>query len=119
MPYVWEHENWPALRRHSEALLPLISKARLAQGKLHAEVAGLGFKLGQEAQAEVLIEEAIQTSAIEGERLNRESVRSSVAKRLGLKVSGLSPAGRAVDGLVEALMDATQNYDKPLNEARL
>lgn len=119
MKYIWQYENWPKLKWKSEPLLPLISRARLAQGKLLSKVTGLGFKLGMEARAEILIEEAVKTSAIEGERLNRESVRSSVARRLGLPVAGLPPANRSVDGLVEVLLDATQNYDKPLTAVRL
>ncbi len=118
MKYIWQRENWPKLSWGTEPLLPLISSARLAQGKLLTKVESLGFKLSQEARAEILIEEAVKTSAIEGERLNRESVRSSVARRLGLSVAGLPPANRAVDGLVEVLLEATQNFDKPLTAAR-
>ena len=119
MKYVWQHEIWPHLSWKSESLLPLIGKARLAQGKLLTKVAHLGFKLGREARVEILTEEAVKTSAIEGERLNRESVRSSVSRHLGLPTAGLPPANRSVDGLVEVLLEATQNYDKPLATARL
>lgn len=119
MSYIWQSKNWPKLGWESEPLLPLISKARLAQGKLLTKVASLGFKLGREAQADILTEEAVKTSEIEGERLNRESVRSSVAKHLGLPAAGLHPANRSVDGLVEVLLDATKNYEKPLTAARL
>ena len=96
-----------------------MSRARLEQGKLIAQVSGLGFGLSREAQAEILIEETVKTSAIEGERLNRESVRSSVARRLGLHTTGLATANRATDGLVQVLLEATKNYDKPLTAARL
>lgn len=119
MTYIWQSTNWPKLGWQSEPLLPLISKARLAQGKLLTKVASLGFKLGREAQADILTEEAVKTSEIEGERLNRESVRSSVAKHLGLPAAGLRPANRSVDGLVEVLLDATKNYEKPLTVTRL
>ena len=119
MKYLWQHENWPKLSWKSEPLLPLAGKARLAQGKLLAKVASLGFKLSREAQADILTEEAVKTSEIEGERLNRESVRSSVAKHLGLPAAGLASANRSVDGLVEVLLDATKNYEKPLTAARL
>ncbi len=117
--YLWQLEQWPALRWDSKALLPLISQARLAQGKLLAKVATLGFKLGREAQMDILTEEAVTTSAIEGEPLDRNSVRSSVARHLGLPAAGLAPAGRSVDGLVEALLDATQCCTAPLTAARL
>lgn len=119
MKYIWQQASWPTLRWDSEALLPLVSHARLAQGKLLAKVARLGFKLNREAQAEILTEEALTTSAIEGERLNRDSVRSSVARHLGLPAAGLAPATRSVDGLVDVLLDATQRYDAPLTAARL
>src|SRR3990167_9343174 len=119
MKYIWQHENWPKLSWKSEPLLPLASKARLAQGKLLAKVASLGFKLSREAQADILTEEAVKTSEIEGERLNRESVRSSVARHLGLPTAGLPPATRSVDGLVEELLDATQHYETPITTARL
>jgi len=117
--YVWQYENWPHLSWKSESLLPLIGKARLAQGKLLTQVAHLGFKLEREARFDILTEETVKTSAIEGERLNRESVRSSVARHLGLPTAGLPPVNRSVDGLVEVLLEATQNYDKPLTAAQL
>jgi Fic family protein len=120
MKYVWDSRAWPALNWKSEALLPLISRARMGKGKLAAEIANLGFDLSREAQAEILIEETVKTSAIEGEALSRESVRSSVARRLGLPTAGLKvPASHAVDGLVEVLMDATKNYTAPLSAERL
>ncbi len=119
MSYIWELKQWPALRWNSGALLPLISRARLAQGKLLTKVGSLGFKLGREAQADILTEEALTTSAIEGERLNRDSVRASVARHLGLPAAGLAPASRLVDGVVEVLLDATERYETPLTAARL
>ncbi|MBI3323542.1 MAG: Fic family protein [Candidatus Omnitrophica bacterium] len=119
MKYVWQHGNWPRLTWESEPLLPLISKARLVQGKLLTRVAGLGFRLSREAQADILTEEALKTSAIEGARLNRGSVRSSVARHLGIPDAGLAPADRAVDGLVEVLLAAARDYDKPLTAALL
>ena len=119
MTYLWQLKQWPALRWNSEALLPLISRARLAQGKFLTKVASFGFKLSREAQADILTEEAVTTSAIEGERLNRDSVRSSVARHLGLPTARLAPANRSVDGLVEVLLDATQRYEAPLTAARL
>ena len=117
--YIWQDKNWPQLRWDSEPLLPLISTARLDQGRLLTKAARLGFKLSREARADILTEEAVKTSAIEGERLNRESVRSSVARHLGLPMAGLAPTNRSVDGLVELLLDATQNYVRPLTAARL
>ncbi|MBI3322211.1 MAG: Fic family protein [Candidatus Omnitrophica bacterium] len=119
MKYLWESKNWPRLTWESKPLLPLISQARLAQGRLLARVSGLGLQLSREAQADILTEEAVKTSAIEGERLSRESVRSSVARHLGLPEAGLARADRSVDGLVEVLLAATRDYDKPLTAALL
>jgi len=119
MTYLWERTFWPNLRWDSKALLSRVSQARLAQGKLLAKVEGLGLKLTREAQVAIVTEEAVTTSAIEGERLDRESVRSSVARRLGVPTGGLKPANRWVEGLVEVLLDATQHYKTPLTAARL
>lgn len=119
MNYVWQYKNWPRWTWRSEPLLPLISNARLSQGKLLTRVTGLGFELGRQARADILTEEAVKTSAIEGERLDKDSVRSSVARHLGLPAAGLPSANRSVDGLVECLLDATQNYGKSLTATRL
>ena len=83
MKYIWQQKNWPKMKWESGPLLPLLSHARKAQGLLLARVSSLGFELGGEAQASILTEETIKTSAIEGERLSPEAVRSSVARHLG------------------------------------
>lgn len=119
MSTIWQLKSWPRMTWKSEALLPLLGKARLAQGDLLGRVRRLGFELGEKAQADVLTEEAITTSAIEGERLNRQAVRSSVARHLGLSSVGLGPATRSVDGLIEVLLNATQNYQEALTAGRL
>jgi len=119
MKYIWQCSSWPKFTWDSDSLLPLLGQARLAQGNLLGRVKRLGFKLGEEAQADILTEEAIKTAAIEGERLNRQAVRSSVARHLGLPTAGLGQATRSVDGLVEVILNATQNYDKALSAHRL
>ena len=113
--YIWQAPGWPEFRWDSSELLKPLGNARHMQGRLFMETEYLG--LG--AQAEVLVEEAIMTAAIEGERLNPDSVRSSVARRLGLPEAGFSPVERHVDGLVQMLLDATGNYMKPLDDNRL
>ncbi|MCA9395280.1 MAG: Fic family protein [Candidatus Omnitrophica bacterium] len=117
--YIWQHDNWPRFQWHSGELLTLLGKVRHAQGGLSATAKALGFELSHQAQAEILVEEAVKTSAIEGEALNRDSVRSSVARRLGLPQAGAAPAERHVDGLVEILLDATRNHHEPLTAQRL
>lgn len=119
MPYLWQHPDWPRFKWDSHALLVPLGRARSLQGKLVHQVAALGFEAGRAAQAEILSEEAIKTAAIEGERLNPESVRSSVARHLGLSAAGLKPVERHVDGLVEVLLDATTHDRKPLSARRL
>lgn len=119
MKYIWQSDSWPKLTWDSHALLSYLGKARLLQGNLLGRVKRLGLRLGEEAQADILTEEAIKTAAIEGERLNPQMVRSSVARHLGLRESGLVSATRSVDGLVEVILDATQNYRKPLSVHRL
>lgn len=123
MKFIWQNKDWTDFRWQSDALLPLLGKARQTQGKILARVKTLGFNLTHEAQAEILTEEAVKTSAIEGEVLNRDSVRSSVARHLGLPSAACGAAGgraeRHVDGLVEILLDATKNYDKSLTAKKL
>src|SRR3989338_6744427 len=119
MTYIWQLKNWPKMTWRSDSLLLSLGQARKAQGDLLGRVKRLGFELGDEAQADVLTEEAIKTSAIEGEQLNRQAVRSSVARHLGLPGAGLGLATRSVDGLVEVLLNATQNYQEPLTAERL
>jgi Fic family protein len=91
----------------------------LEQGKLLGKTKDLGFDLIQEASADILIEEVIKTSEIEGAYYNRDLVRSSVAKHLGLPSFGLPQPSRSIDGLVEILIDATKKYDQPLTAERL
>ncbi|MGD2091027.1 MAG: Fic family protein [Candidatus Aminicenantes bacterium] len=119
MPYIWQHDRWPDFSWQDDRLIHAIGQARLAQGKLLSKVQALGIELSREAQAEILTEETIKTAAIEGENLDKNSVRSSVARRLGLPIAGLPHTARHIDGLVEVLLDATAHYDKPLTAERL
>ncbi|MBI5024729.1 MAG: Fic family protein [Candidatus Omnitrophica bacterium] len=119
MKYIWQNKDWTDFSWQSDALLPLLGKARQTQGKILTRVRSLGLALTHEAQAEVLTEEAVKTSAIEGEVLNRDSVRSSVARHLGLPQAGLPRAERHIDGLIEILLDAAKNHAKPLAGKRL
>jgi Fic family protein len=89
MCYVWQHPNWPEFTWQSDLLLDAVSRARLCQGKLLSKVNALGMYLNREAQAKILTEESIKTAAVEGQTLDRDSVRSSVARRLGLPTAGL------------------------------
>ncbi|MBI4208443.1 MAG: Fic family protein [Deltaproteobacteria bacterium] len=119
MKYIWHDEDWYQFSWKSDLLLPVLGKVRLCQGKLLTRVKELGLHLEHQAQAEILIEETIKTAAIEGEAFNRDSVRSSVARHLGLHYAGTARADRHIDGLVEILLEATRNYDQPLSIKRL
>ncbi|MDH3974050.1 MAG: Fic family protein [Deltaproteobacteria bacterium] len=116
--YIWQHREWPEFRWNDALLLKPVSECRFQQGKILAKMSSLGFDCEQQAQRDILIEEAITTTAIEGEKLSRESVRSSIARKLGLPSSGL-PIDRNADGLIDLLLDATQNHCKPLTSERL
>ena len=117
--WIWQRPCWPTFIWHADPLLALLSRARLEQGKLISQIANLGYELSREASADILTEETVKTAEIEGEQLNREAVRSSVAKHLGLSTLGLPKPSRSIDGLVTVLIDATHQYNTPLTEERL
>jgi Fic family protein len=119
MPYIWQHAQWPDLRWDDRALAKLVSQASREQGRLLGKMEGLGFELRREAHLRTLTEDVVKTSEIEGETLQREQVRSSIARRLGLDVGGLVPADRNVEGIVEMMMDATSRHAEPLSAKRL
>ena len=119
MRYVWQNTNWTRFKWDNDALVQPLGRTRLCQGRLLSKVDTLGLKFSGEARAEILIEETVKTAAIEGQTLPRDSVRSSVARRLGLPTAGLPAGDRATDGLVDVLLDATANYDKPLTKKRM
>ncbi|MDD5306117.1 MAG: Fic family protein [Deltaproteobacteria bacterium] len=115
MPYIWEHPRWPQLEWDEVAILTRLSVVRKAQGMLLAEADALGL----EGQAALLVEESVETAAIEGERLDRDAVRSSVARRLGLPDAGVSRTDRRADGVVRVLVEATRSWDEPLTPERV
>jgi len=117
--YFWEDQNWPRFRWSSEALLQRLADVRMRQGRFLHAMEDLGFEDSLRAYALVTEEDAIHTAAIEGENLDREKVRSSIAVHLGLTTAGLRPADREVDGLVEVLLDATHNNAAALTKDRL
>ena len=118
MKYLWEHKNWFNFKYNEAELLKPLSAVRVLQGKLLGRIASLDIKLETEAQGAVLVEEAIRTAEIEGQKLNPDVVRSSVASRLGLP-KGVGTQDRNVDGLVEVLLDAVRFHTKPLTLKRL
>jgi Fic family protein len=117
--YLWEKPDWPAFSWEEKALTALLAQVSREQGRLLGKMEGLGFDLRNEAHLRTLTEDVLKSSEIEGEKLERDQVRSSIARRLGMDVAGLVPADRDVEGVVEMMMDATGNYSQPLTEERL
>lgn len=117
--YIWQKPEWPRFTWEAQALLGPLGRARMDLGSLIQQVNSLGFDLDKESQAEILTEETVKTAAIEGDVLERNSVRSSVAKRLGLPTAGLPPSNRSIEGLVDVLHEATRRFDQPLTAKRL
>ena len=118
--YIWQYQSWPEFKWDSTLLLKPLGDCRFQQGSLLSQMRDLGFEVQQQARAEVLIEEALKTSEIEGVRLDSRAVRSSVARRLGLPSVGLPVVNDPlVDGVVEILLDATQNHGQKLTANRM
>lgn len=117
--YIHELGDWPRFRWRSERVVALLVEVRHRQGRLVGRMEALGFGLRQEAVLQTLTADVTQSSAIEGERLDAQQVRSSIARRLGMDIGGLVAADRQVDGVVEMMLDATRHFDKALDEQRL
>lgn len=117
--YLWQSADWPQWSFASATLMPLLSEANLERGKLLGAIQTLGFKLAEETSLRTLTSDVVKSSEIEGEHLNNDLVRSSLARKLGLNIGGLVPSSRQVDGVVEMILDATQKHTQPLTHARL
>lgn len=119
MAYIHELNEWPELTWDSELLAAPLANVRHQQGRLLGKMEALGFDLRSEASLAVLTADVVKSSAIEGESLDPEEVRSSIANKLGLDVAGLPKPSRSVDGVVEMMLDATQQSDQELTAKRL
>jgi Fic family protein len=117
--YIWELPDWPNFRRDDGRLLEPLATARLKQGQLLGRMERLGFDLGLKAQLQAITEEVLKNSEIEGDFLDRESVRSSIARRLGMPQAAIAPPDRRTDAVVEMMLDATREYAAPLTPDRL
>ena len=117
--WIHEHQNWPNFTWDAETLASKLADVRHRQGRFLGRMEGLGFELKREASLSTLTNDVVKSSAIEGENLNPEEVRSSIARRLGIDIAGLIPASRDVEGIVEMMLDATQQFAKPLTKDRL
>lgn len=117
--WIHEHQNWPNFTWDAESLVSKLADIRHRQGRLLGRMEGLGFELKREASLSTLTNDVVKSSAIEGEILNPEEVRSSIARRLGIEIAGLVSASRDVEGIVEIMLDATQQFSQPLTRDRL
>lgn len=117
--YIWEKPNWPDFSWNDKELSRLLADVSREQGRLLGKMEALGFELSSEAFLRTLTEDVVKSSEIEGETLDSDQVRSSIARRLGMDVGGLVPADRDVEGMVEMMFDATGKYAEPLTVERL
>jgi Fic family protein len=119
MKYIYQQEEWPDFRWNDAELAPLLAQVRHRQGRLFGRMEVLGFPLREESVLHTLTEDVVKSSEIEGETIDEAQVRSSLARRLGMEIAGLVPSDRNVDGIVEMMLDAAQNYKKHLTAERL
>jgi Fic family protein len=117
--YIHELQDWPRFRWDTDRLAEPLASVRHRQGWLIGRMESLGFNLQQEAVLRTLTTDVLKSSEIEGEKLEAEQVRSSIARRLGMDVGALKPADRHVEGVVEMMLDATRHYDQQLTAERL
>lgn len=117
--YIWQQNDWPNFMWDDAKLSYKLGRVRSLQGKLVGKMSALGFDLKNSAMLDTLTADITKSSEIEGEILNAEQVRSSVARHLGIEIEGLPEADRYVDGVVQVMIDATQNFMTPLTEERL
>ena len=117
--YIHELKNWPEFRWNEGLIAQRLAPLRHRQGKLTGRMEAFGFALRAEAVLATLTQDVLKSSEIEGEILNKDQVRSSIARCLGMDIGALAPADRDIEGVVEMMLDATQKYDEPLTDERL
>ena len=117
--YIHERADWPLFRWDQEELTNQLAAVRHRQGRLLGRMDGLGFRSREEAVLSTLTQDVLKSSGIEGEILDMEQVRSSLARRLGMDIGAIILADRHVEGVVELMLDASQNYEESLTEERL
>lgn len=119
MTFIHQQTDWPDFKWDAHSLPQLLADVRNTQGRLLGRMDGLGLQLRAQATLTTLTADVTKSSAIEGEFLNQEQVRSSIARKLGLNVAGMVSSSRDIDGVVEMMLDATQNFQQPLSSERL
>jgi Fic family protein len=117
--YIHQLKSWPDFTWNAEVILPVLGGVRHRQGRLVGQMNGLGFKIKEATFLDTLTLDVTKSGEIEGERMNADQVRSSIARRLGIDIAGAVPADRNVEGVVEMMLDATQQYEAALTDDRL
>lgn len=117
--YVWQNSHWPHWQYNAEKLMPLLSQAHQAMGRLMGRLHDQGMSSQSQATLVALTEDVLKSSEIEGEHLDADTVRSSIARRLGVDIGALMPADRHVEGVVDMILDATSLHARPLTAERL
>src|SRR3989338_11071460 len=119
MKYIHQLDIWPKFTWHNEQIASALGTVRNRQGRLTGRMDAIGVPLRSEAILQTLTLDVLKSSEIEGEFLDPGQVRSSIARRLGMDITGLVPSDPKMEGVVEMMLDATQNFDKPLTKDRL
>jgi len=117
--YIYHYKDWTQFTWQDKAINTVFGEVRNTQGKINGQMNSLGFSAKEEATLTTLTLDVVKSSEIEGELLNYDQVRSSIARRLGINTAGLVPSSRHIEGIVEMMLDATQNFQKPLTQERL
>ncbi|MBC5763770.1 Fic family protein [Ramlibacter albus] len=117
--YIWAKAGWPGMHYELPVLAAALTETSRLEGALLGRLADVGLGLRDQASLAALTDDVVKTSEIEGEHLNVASVRSSLARRLGVDIGALAPVDRNVEGVVEMILDATANFSAPLTEERL
>lgn len=117
--YIYQNNNWTDFNWNDKAINSIFGEVRLMQGKIIGQMNALGFSAKEEATLTTLTLDVVKSSEIEGELLNYDQVRSSIARRLGINSGGLVPSSRHIEGVVEMMLDATQRHNSPLTKKRL
>lgn len=117
--YIYQNKDWTNFTWDNNVINQLLGEVRYLQGKIYGQIHLLGFSIQEETKLSTLTLDIIKSSEIEGNNLDYDQVRSSVARHLGLEIGGLTPINRNIEGVVEMVLDATQNYLQPITEERL
>ncbi len=117
--YIYEYSSWSNFTWDETLIYPLLTELRFMQGEILGKIKSLGFRLQEQTTLNTITDDIIKSSEIEGEKLNYDQVRSSIARKLGIETANLVNSDRYIEGVVEMMLDATQNYKLALNDERL